>query len=200
MPRRARRAAVLHRQRQGRRRRSELADRYRGRRGGQRRQQDHLLAGLAVREQRDRADLGRGNNPSQTVATVVITNHGPRGVKDSTGYDHYSLLASLEGAFGLGCLQNACMATPMTPLFQITGSTTVPTLPAPFTPPPNGNNSISPMGNQVKGTKTTMNCAGGWQQVPSPSIGSLDNNLAALSPPSASNASASRDYSTPTNP
>ncbi len=141
-----------------------------------------------------------GNNPSQTVATVVITNHGPRGVKDSTGYDHYSLLASLEGAFGLGCLQNACMATPMTPLFQVTGSTTVPTLPAPFTPPPNGNNSISPMGNQVKGTKTTMNCAGGWQQVPSPSIGSLDNNLAAVSAASASNAWAVGDYYTANNP
>jgi hypothetical protein len=85
-----------------------------------------------------------GNNPNQTVATVVITNHGPRGLKDSTGYDHYSLLASLEGAFGLGCLQNACSATPMTPMFQVTGSTSVPTLPAPFTPPPNGDNSISP--------------------------------------------------------
>lgn len=62
-----------------------------------------------------------GNNPNQTIATVVVTNHGPRGLKDSTSYSHFSLLASLEGAFGLSCLQNACTATPMTPLFQVTG-------------------------------------------------------------------------------
>lgn len=141
-----------------------------------------------------------GNNPNQTVATVVITSHGPRGVKDNTGYDHYSLLASLEAAFGLGCLQNSCSATPMTPLFQVTGSTTVPALPAPFVPPPNGNNSISPMGGPVKGTKTSLSCSSGWQQVPSPSIGSLDNNLAAVSAASASDAWAVGDYYTAANP
>ena len=141
-----------------------------------------------------------GNNAKQTVATVVITSHGPRSVKDNTGYDHYSLLASLEAAFGLGCLQNACAATQMTPLFQLTGSTTVPALPAPFTPPPNGDNSISPMGGPVKGTKTTLSCASGWQQVPSPSIGSLDNNLAAVSAASASDAWAVGDYYTAANP
>jgi len=29
----------------------------------------------------------------------------------------------------------------------------------------------------VKGMKTTLTCASGWIQVPSPSIGNLDNNL-----------------------
>jgi hypothetical protein len=29
----------------------------------------------------------------------------------------------------------------MTPLFQVTGSTTTPALPPPFTPPPNGDGS-----------------------------------------------------------
>ena len=141
-----------------------------------------------------------GNNANQTVATIVITNHGPRGVKDSTNYDHYSLLASLEDAFGLGCLQNACTATPMTPLFQVTGSTTVPVLPPPFTPPPNGDNSISPMGTPVKGSKTSLNCASGWQRVPSPSIGSLDNNLAAVPAASPSDAWAVGDYYDASNP
>ena len=42
------------------------------------------------------------------VATIVIANHGPRGVKDNTPYNHYALLQSIEDAFGLGCLQNAC--------------------------------------------------------------------------------------------
>jgi len=141
-----------------------------------------------------------GNNTNQTVATVVITSHGPRGIKDSAGYDHYSLLASLEDAFGLGCLQNACAATPMAPLFQVTGSTTVPTLPPAFVPPPNGNNSISAMGSPVKGSKASLNCASGWQQVPSPSIGSLDNNLASVSAASPSDAWAVGDYYTAANP
>ena len=66
-------------------------------------------------------------------------------------YNHYNLLASLEQAFGLGCLQNACAANPMTPLFQVTGSTSVPALPAPLIPPPNGNNSISSTGSANNG-------------------------------------------------
>ena len=35
------------------------------------------------------------------IPTVVITNHGPRGVQDDTPYSHYSLLRTLEDAFGL---------------------------------------------------------------------------------------------------
>jgi hypothetical protein len=135
-----------------------------------------------------------GNNTRQTVATVVVTNHGPRGIKDGTGFDHFSLLASLEDAFGLGCLQSACSAAPMTNLFQVTGSTTVPTLPPPFTPPPNGNNSISATGGATKGAKVTLTCANGWQQVPSPSIGSNDNNLASVSAASPTDAWAVGDF------
>ena len=32
---------------------------------------------------------------------MVITNHGSRGVRDDTPYSHYSLLRTLEDAFGL---------------------------------------------------------------------------------------------------
>jgi hypothetical protein len=35
------------------------------------------------------------------IPTVVITNHGPRGVSDETPYSHYSLLRTLEDAFGV---------------------------------------------------------------------------------------------------
>jgi hypothetical protein len=35
------------------------------------------------------------------IPTIVITNHGPRGVKDETPYNHYSLLRTMEDAFGL---------------------------------------------------------------------------------------------------
>jgi hypothetical protein len=55
------------------------------------------------------------------VATVVIANHGPRGVQYSGPANHYALLLTIEDAFHLGCLQNSCPATgnirPMTQLF-----------------------------------------------------------------------------------
>ena len=35
------------------------------------------------------------------IPTVVITNHGPRGVADATPYNHYSLLRTIEDAFGI---------------------------------------------------------------------------------------------------
>jgi hypothetical protein len=35
------------------------------------------------------------------IPTVVITNHGPRGVQDATPYNHYSLLRTIEDAFGV---------------------------------------------------------------------------------------------------
>lgn len=44
------------------------------------------------------------------VATIVITNHGPRGVKDDTAYNHYALLLTIQSAFGLDCLRNSCPA------------------------------------------------------------------------------------------
>ncbi len=72
-----------------------------------------------------------GNTARSRVATIVITNHGPRGVQDDTPYNHYSLLASLQQTFGLGCLLNSCTATPMTPLFAVTGSMNIPSLPPP---------------------------------------------------------------------
>jgi|HubBroStandDraft_1064217.scaffolds.fasta_scaffold46491_1 hypothetical protein len=73
-----------------------------------------------------------GNMATSRIATIVITNHGPRGVQDGTSYNHYSLLASLQQTFGLGCLLKSCTATPMTKLFAITGSTNIPSLPPPY--------------------------------------------------------------------
>lgn len=35
------------------------------------------------------------------IPTVVITNHGPRRVRDMTPYNHYSLLRTIEDAFGV---------------------------------------------------------------------------------------------------
>jgi hypothetical protein len=36
------------------------------------------------------------------IPTIVITNHGPRGLSDATPYSHYSLLRTIEDAFGIG--------------------------------------------------------------------------------------------------
>jgi phosphatidylinositol-3-phosphatase len=64
-----------------------------------------------------------GANPGGgRVVTIVITNKSHHHVADNTPYNHYSLLASIEHAFGLPCLQNACDkadgVVPMTPLFN----------------------------------------------------------------------------------
>lgn len=56
------------------------------------------------------------------VATIVITSHGPQGLKDPTPYNHYSLLQTFQLAFGLGCLEFTCdtaNVTPMAPLFAV---------------------------------------------------------------------------------
>ena len=139
-----------------------------------------------------------GNVASDKVATVVVTNHGPRGVKDNTSYDHYSLLASLQQAFGLGCLLNSCSATPMAPLFQVTGSKTTPALPAPFTPPPDGTDTVTPGASPAKGSAVSLS-GSGWTVVPSPTIGNFDNNLAAVSAGSANNVWAVGSYYAPSN-
>jgi phosphatidylinositol-3-phosphatase len=51
----------------------------------------------------------------------VITNHGPRHLTDNTAYNHYSLLRTLEDAFGLSHLAHAAdnVVPPMTPLFAL---------------------------------------------------------------------------------
>jgi hypothetical protein len=128
-----------------------------------------------------------GDAPSDTIVTIVVTSHGPRGVQDATSYSHYSLLASLQQTFGLGCLLNSCTSTPMAPLFQISGSHDVPTLPHPLTPAPNGTDRVSPMGSGVSGPEVDLH-GGGWEVVPSASIGTLDHSLAGVSAASANDA------------
>lgn len=63
------------------------------------------------------ANFGGGH-----IATIVITNHGQRGVVDSTPYNHYSLLRTTEDAFGIEQYLNQAGNTaqgvkPMTKLF-----------------------------------------------------------------------------------
>jgi phosphatidylinositol-3-phosphatase len=65
------------------------------------------------------ANFGGGH-----IATVVITNHGPRGMVDATPYNHYSLLRTTEEAFGISEYLNdagntAAGIKSMTPLLAI---------------------------------------------------------------------------------
>jgi hypothetical protein len=56
------------------------------------------------------------------IPTIVITNHGARGVSDDTPYSHYSLLRTIEDAYGLtGHLGHAADAgvQPMRKLFSV---------------------------------------------------------------------------------
>jgi len=53
------------------------------------------------------------------VLLIVDTNYGPHRVHSHNYYTHFSLLRTLEGGFGLPCLNHACDATTqaMTDLF-----------------------------------------------------------------------------------
>ena len=136
-----------------------------------------------------------GNTAHSEVLTIVVTNHGPRGVQDKTSFDHFSLLASLEQTFGLGCLLNSCTANLMTNLFTITGSTTVPALPPPFNFP-TSSDTISAQGPGKQAAPVSLT-GSGWTIVPSYSFGSLDNILAGVSAASQSDAWAVGAYYPP---
>ncbi len=127
-----------------------------------------------------------GNAATSRIATIVITNHGPRGVQDDTPYNHYSLLASQQQSFGLGCLLNSCTATPMTQLFAVTGSMNIPSLPPPYEFP-NGYDEISKQGAGVAAAPVSLS-GKGWQLEPSFNFGGQDNVLASVSAASTTDA------------
>jgi hypothetical protein len=133
-----------------------------------------------------------GNTATGNVATIVIASHGPRGVTDKTSLTHYSLLASLQQTFGLGCLLNSCTANLMTNLFTITGATSIPTLPAPYNFP-TSSDTISAQG-AGKSSSTVSLTGSGWSIQPSYSFGSNDNNLTGVSAASTTDAWAVGSY------
>lgn len=63
-----------------------------------------------------------GNQGGGWIATIVVTNHGPRHLVDATPYNHYSLLRSIEDGFGIAQHLGHAGATDvvsMTPLFAV---------------------------------------------------------------------------------
>ncbi len=55
----------------------------------------------------DENDYSTAPNTNQ-VMLIVDTDYGAHGVQSAQPYNHFSLLRSLEGGFGLPCLNHAC--------------------------------------------------------------------------------------------
>lgn len=138
--------------------------------------------------------------------TVVVTNHGPRHAVDATPYNHYSLLSTMEHAFGVGCLAAACdtsVIKPMAPLFAVDPATAATPVPAalldgtPVTPPVASVSGSVPA--PVAGLDAGSGGRGAWEVVPSPDLSTNDNNLASVSAPAANDAWAVGNYYTQDN-
>jgi hypothetical protein len=114
------------------------------------------------------------------VATVVVTSHGPRGVIDATPYNHYSLLSTIQHAYGLGCLQNTCDTAnvqTMSPLFFAVHRSRA--LATPILMPPN---FATPTPTPVEPTSFTSRTprSGGWTVARAGTYGTSDNSLGAI--------------------
>ena len=82
-------------------------------------ERDDSAQGCCGYDPKSPANFGGGRIP-----TIVITNHGVRGVQDATPYNHYSLLRTTETAFGIDeHLANAgntqAGVVDMQPLFKV---------------------------------------------------------------------------------
>jgi hypothetical protein len=114
------------------------------------------------------------------VALVVITSHGPRGYKDASPANHYSLLSTIQRNFDLGCLQFTCdtkHVKPLTPMFAVTGTKAIATtsLPERNWPTPTPGDPEEP----TSATKATPS-AGGWTVQKTQLLGTSDNSVGAI--------------------
>jgi phosphatidylinositol-3-phosphatase len=68
-------------------------------------------------------DEGQGSQP---VATLVIASDVAPGSRSAVAHDHYSLVRTIENAWGLPCLANSCGANDMHEFFLAASSATIP--------------------------------------------------------------------------
>jgi hypothetical protein len=113
------------------------------------------------------------------VATVVITSHGPRGLRDSQPANHYSLLSTMQQIFGLPCLRHTCdtpNVKPITSMFTVTGSASIATktIPEGVFPTP----TTTPVEPTSVTTETPS--GGGWTVQKAELLGTSDNSLGAV--------------------
>ncbi len=64
----------------------------------------------------DEGDTSVGGGGS--VPMIVISHQTPVGVRSSVTHDHYSLLATIEDSWQLGCLRQACQASNLAEFFS----------------------------------------------------------------------------------
>lgn len=126
------------------------------------------------------------------VATVVVTSHGPRHVRDHHAYNHYSLLKTIQQNFGLPCLAHTCRRSvaAMRRLFAPTGSPAIPTsvaaVPAEPTPTPTPAEPVTYTSNH--------RARHGWRVVSAPRVGTADNSFGAVAAADADNLWAVGNY------
>jgi Phosphoesterase family len=128
------------------------------------------------------------------IATIVVTSHGPRAMKDASPANHYSLLSTIEHNFGLGCLQATCdtkHVKPLTRMFAVTGSKAIATkiLPERNWPTPTPGDPPEPMS-----TTKAAPSAGGWTVQKAQLLGTSDNSLGAVTGSSPTNVWAFGDF------
>ena len=114
------------------------------------------------------------------VATIVVTSHGPRAVKDNLPANHYSTLSSIQHAFGLGCLNFTCdtkHVTPLSDLVAVTGSRAIATKIQPQLRWPTPTPSLPP---EPRSFTTATPSSGGWTVQKAQLLGANDNSLGAV--------------------
>jgi len=114
------------------------------------------------------------------VATIVVTSHGPRAVKDNLPANHYSTLSSIQHAFGLGCLNFTCdtkHVTPLSDLLAVTGSRAIATKIQPQLRWPTPTPSLPP---EPRSFTTATPSSGGWTVQKAQLLGANDNSLGAV--------------------
>jgi hypothetical protein len=114
------------------------------------------------------------------VATIVITSHGPRGVKDASPANHYSLLSTIQHTLGLGCLQFTCdtkHVQPLTRLVAVTGSRSIATRVQPELRWPTPTPGLPP---EPRSMTTRAPSGGGWTVQRTQLLGTNDNSLGAV--------------------
>ena len=115
------------------------------------------------------------------VFTVVVTSHGPRHLKDATKFNHFSLLSTVQHAFGLGCLQHTCDIKHVLPMAKLFGAKSDGV--EPFA---DGKSAARPAIWRAPDTASaTLGQAAPvtspWAVAPSPNTGTNDNDLWSVS-------------------
>ena len=129
------------------------------------------------------------------IMTVVVTSHGPRGLVDSAPHNHYSLLSTIQRAFGLGCLQHTCDTRHVVPMARLFGGT-LSAAPAPAAVLPRAAAPVravvparpAPTPDRARPARPLAAAAPAspFARVASPNVGPNDNSLGAIAGRSAS--------------